>query len=203
MILQRAFYEREPLTVAKELLGKVLVHESADGICSGRIVETEAYLGPEDKASHAYGNRRTLRTETQFGPKGHAYIYLIYGLYYCFNTTAGQISGKPEAVFFRAAEPLKGVDFMQKRRPTARKLTDLASGPSKLCMAMNITKRLNDADLTSSPLHIIDDGVRVHDSSVVQTTRIGVDYSGEWKVMPWRFYINENPYVSVRAKASF
>jgi DNA-3-methyladenine glycosylase len=106
MILKREFYERDIFTVAKEFLGKTLVYETPAGVTRGKIVETEAYLGPEDKASHAYGGRRTGRTETQFGPKGHAYIYLIYGLYYCFNTTAGKIPRKPEAVFFRAIEPV-------------------------------------------------------------------------------------------------
>ena len=120
MLLKREFYERDPLVVAKELLGKTLVHETAQGITSGMIVETEAYLGPEDKASHAFGNRRTKRTETQFGPKGHAYVYLIYGMYYCFNVISGEIPGKPEAVFIRALQPLEGVELMIKRRPTAK-----------------------------------------------------------------------------------
>ena len=110
----------------------------------GKIVETEAYLGPEDKASHAYSNLRTKRTEIQFGPKGHAYIYLIYGMYLCFNTTAGAIPGKPEAVLFRSLEPIEGIEHMKKRRATAKGIiTNLANGPSKLCMAMGLTRNQN------------------------------------------------------------
>ena len=112
MILERQFYERDTLIVAKELLGKFLVHETSEGVTSGKIVETEAYKGPEDKASHAYGNLRTGRTEVQFGPKGHAYVYLVYGMYYCFNVTSGRVPGKPEAILVRALEPVLGVEIM-------------------------------------------------------------------------------------------
>jgi DNA-3-methyladenine glycosylase len=201
MLLKREFYERDPLIVAKTLLGKTLIRETPDGLTSGMIVETEAYLGPEDKASHAYGNKRTKRTETQFGPKGHAYIYLIYGMYYCFNVTAGKVPEKPEAVFFRAIQPIEGIELMKKRRPTAKgNVTNLANGPSRLCMAMGLTKELNGADLTASPFCIKDDGVTVPDEDIVQATRIGVDYAHEWKHKPWRFYIKNNPHVSVKAK---
>ncbi len=154
MILKRAFYERDVLTVARELLGKTLVHETAEGTASGVIVETEAYLGPEDKASHAFGNLRTKRTETQFGPKGHAYVYLIYGMYYCFNVVSGEVPGKPEAVFFRSLQPLEGVELMLGRRSAAKgKIADLANGPSRLCMALGITKMQNDADLCGPLLY--------------------------------------------------
>jgi DNA-3-methyladenine glycosylase len=201
MILERKFYERDPLVVAKELLGKILVHETPEGITSGMIVETEAYLGPEDKASHAYGNRRTGRTEIQFGPKGHAYVYLIYGMYYCFNVISGTIPGKPEAVFFRSIEPLEGIKLMKKRRPAAKgKITNLTNGPSRLCMAMCITKKQNGTDLCLPPFYIKDDGVRVADGDIVQAARIGVDYADEWKTMLWRFYIKDNPFVSVKSK---
>lgn len=201
MILERAFYERNPLTVAKELLGKTLVHETEEGTTSGRIVETEAYMGPEDMASHAFGGKRTNRTQTQFGPKGHAYVYLIYGLYYCFNTTAGAIPGKPEAVFFRALEPLEGIGIMKKRRPKAKgDITKLANGPSRLCLAMDITKRLNGVDVTVPPFYIRDDGYKVAESNIVVAKRIGVDYAGDWKHKLWRFYIAGSPFVSVKAK---
>jgi DNA-3-methyladenine glycosylase len=201
MILKREFYERDPLVVAKALLGKTLVHETLEGVTSGIIVETEAYLGPEDKASHAYGNRRTGRTKTQFGPKGHAYVYLIYGMYHCFNVISGAIPGKPEAVFFRSVEPLEGIELMKKRRPTAKcKTTNLTNGPSRLCMAMGITKKQNGADLCMLPLYIRDDGVKVVESEIVEAARIGVDYADEWKHMPWRFYIKDNSFVSVKSK---
>ncbi len=201
MILQRAFYQRDSLTVAQELLGKILVHETPQGTVSGRIVETEVYLGPEDKASHAYGGKRTPRTETQFGPKGHAYVYLIYGMYHCFNTTAGAVPEKPEAVFFRAIEPLDGVDLMMERRPTANgKITALANGPSRLCIAMGINKTHNGADLIVKPFYIKDDGTAVSADEIVAAPRIGVDYADDWKYKPWRFYIKNNPYVSVKTK---
>ncbi len=201
MILKREFYERDPLVVAKELLGKILVHETLEGVTSGVIVETEAYMGPEDKASHAYGNRRTGRTEIQFGPKGHAYVYLIYGMYYCFNVIAGAIPGKPEAVFFRAIEPREGIELMKKRRPKSKgKIANLANGPSRLCMAMGISKRQNGSDICIPPFYIKDAGVTINDSDIVQTPRIGVDYADEWKNMRWRFYIKDNLFVSVKVK---
>jgi DNA-3-methyladenine glycosylase len=197
MILPRKFYERDPLVVARELLGKTVVHETAEGITSGRVVETEAYLGPEDKASHAFGNLRTKRTQTQFGPKGHAYIYLIYGMYYCFNVTSGAVHGKPEAVLFRALQPLEGVELMMKRRPKAgAKKENLANGPSKLCQALALTKALNGAELTIPPFYIRDDGVMVPYENVVHTARIGVDYADEWKHELWRFYVKDNSFVS-------
>ncbi len=131
MILHKRFYERDPLTVARDLLGRLLVHKAPDGVTSGRIVETEVYMGPEDKASHAYGGRRTRRNEVQFGPKGCAYVYQVYGMYYCFDTTVGCRIGKPEVVLVRALEPVDGLRVMKKRRGIGgNRLADLASGPS-------------------------------------------------------------------------
>jgi len=152
MILKREFYERRTLIVARELLGKTIVHETAEGTTSGMIVETEAYIGPEDKASHAFRNLRSKRTEIQFGPKGHAYVYLIYGMYYCFNVVSGEVPGKPEAVFFRALQPLGGIQHMLRRRSSAKgRIADLANGPSKLCLALGITKTQNGTDLCVPP----------------------------------------------------
>jgi DNA-3-methyladenine glycosylase len=201
MILKREFYQRDPLVVAKALLGKTVVHETPEGAVSGRIVETEAYMGPEDKASHAYGNLRTKRKETQFGAKGHAYIYLIYGMYYCFNVVSGAVPEKPEAVLFRALEPLEGIEIIERSRPCAHgKHAELANGPGKLCMAMGLTKRQNGADLCAPPFYIKDDDVIVAENDILQTTRIGVDYADEWKHKPWRFYIKDCPFVSVKIK---
>jgi DNA-3-methyladenine glycosylase len=149
MILQRPFYQRDTIAVSKDLLGKILVHESSQGATSGRIVETEAYRGPEDQAAHSSGGRRTVRNEVMFGQKGHTYVYFIYGLYYCFNVTAGNVPGKPEAVLIRALEPVTGLDIMTKRRSiTKAKAVNLTNGPSKLCMAMAISKSQNKMDLT-------------------------------------------------------
>jgi DNA-3-methyladenine glycosylase len=196
MILKIRFYERETLAVARGLLGKHLVHETSEGVTIGRIVETEAYKGPEDKASHAYGNLRTKRTEVQFGPKGHAYVFQIYGMYYCLNVTGGSVLGKPEAILVRALEPVSGVEIMMRRRRLSKSRTsDLTNGPGRLCMAMGISTRQNGADLCAKPLHV-DDGVSVDRADIVQTARINVDYAGEWKSLPWRFYLKDNDFVS-------
>lgn len=196
MILKRSFYARDTLTVAKDLLGKLLVHETVEGITAGKIVETEAYMGPEDKASHAYGNLRTKRTEAQFGPKGHAYIYFVYGMHYCFNVTSGTIPEKPEAILVRALEPVLGIDIMTKRRGFSNQnMTNLTNGPGKLCMAMGMSTKQNGADLCAPPLHI-DQNERIQKAETVQTTRINVDYAGEWKNTPWRFFVKNNLNVS-------
>jgi len=198
MILERPFYQQEIIMVARELLGKMLVHESAEGITIGRIVETEAYLGPEDHAAHSSGGRRTARNEVMYGSKGIAYVYFIYGLYWCFNLTAGAEPGKPEAVLLRALEPVDGEDIMAKRRRvTEGKIANLTNGPSRLCMAMGISKLQNKADLTALPLYV-NNAQPVPKEEIVETTRVGVSYAGEWKNKPWRFYIKGNRFVSVK-----
>jgi DNA-3-methyladenine glycosylase len=197
MILQEAFYQQDTIIVARELLGKILVHKSREGTTAGRIVETEAYRGPEDQAAHSSGGRRTARNEVMFGQKGRAYIYFIYGLYYCFNITAGNVPGKPEAVLVRALEPVVGEEIMAKRRGLQIKVANLTNGPSKLCMAMNLSKAQNKIDLTAPPLYV-EDATLVSQGDVVETTRVGVDYSGEWKNLHWRFYIRNNGFVSVK-----
>ena len=155
MILPRSFYRGDVLEVAKNLLGKVLVHDTSEGMTSGRIVETEAYCGPEDLAAHSARGRRTERVELMYGEKGHAYIYFIYGMYWCFNVTAGATPGKPEAVLVRALEPVRGTELMDKRRGT-QNVTNLSNGPGKLCMAMSLTGAQTKADLTKPPLRITD-----------------------------------------------
>ncbi len=196
MILPRTFYERDTIIVAKDLLGKILLHESIEGTTAGRIVETEAYRGPEDQAAHSSGGRRTARNEVMYGQKGYAYVYFIYGLYYCFNLTAGIEPGKPEAVLLRALEPTEGEDIMAKRRKIeAGKVTNLTNGPSRLCMAMGISKIQNKLDLTASPLYI-NEAFPVPQEEIVETTRVGVDYAGDWKNKRWRFYIKGNKFVS-------
>ena len=197
MILQESFYQQDTIIVARELLGKILVHQSSEGTTTGRIVETEAYRGPEDQAAHSSGGRRTTRNEVMFGQKGRAYVYFIYGLYYCFNVTAGNVPGKPEAVLIRALEPMAGLEIMAKRRGQQVKCANLTNGPSKMCMAMGILKAQNKTDLTAPPLYI-EDAPLVPQEEIVETTRIGVDYSGEWKNKPWRFYIRDNRFVSVK-----
>ena len=199
MVLKRDFYSRDSLIVAKELLGKILVHKSPEGLTSGYIVETEAYKGPEDKASHAYAGKRTARTETMFGPKGHAYIYLIYGMYHCLNATSGSVEGKPEATLIRALEPIEGLDLMLKRRGSTGKKETIASGPGRLCIAMGLTKKQNNIDLCNSSFYITE-GKKIQPTKIMQVPRIGVDYAHEHKDLPWRFYLKENPYVSIKLK---
>ena len=196
MILQRLFYQKDTIEVSKKLLGKILIHEFNHATTAGRIVETEAYIGPEDQAAHSSGGRRTARNEVMFGQKGHSYIYFIYGLYHCFNVTTGTTPGKPEAVLIRALEPVAGEDIMTKRRGVKQsKITNLTNGPSKLCIAMNISKSQNKTDLTTPPLYI-EDAPSVPKQNIIETTRIGVDYAGEWKNKTWRFYIKANKFIS-------
>jgi len=196
MVLLRKFYERNTLIVARDLLGKILVHETAEGTTAGKIVEAEAYIGPEDKASHAYNNRRTARTEVQYGPKGHAYVYQIYGMYYCFDATSGPIMGKPEAVLIRALEHKEGIALMIKRRGLAHgQTTNLTNGPSRLCMAMGITKKLNGTALCGPPLYI-EDGEHINEEDIIKTRRVNVEYAGKWTHVPWRFFIKDNVFVS-------
>jgi DNA-3-methyladenine glycosylase len=189
--LSRSFYEQSTLDVAQQLLGKYLVRKHPDGTTVGRIVETEAYVGPEDKACHA-SRGRTPRTEVMFGRAGHAYVYLVYGMYDCLNLVTESVD-YPAAVLIRAVEPVAGIELMKSRRRTER-LHDLASGPGKLCQAFAINRMLNGSDLCGKVLYLDDHGEPV--SKVVTTPRIGVDYAGPWKDKPWRFLIKGSAYVS-------
>jgi DNA-3-methyladenine glycosylase len=190
--LQRPFYARPALDVAPELIGKVLVRRLATVDLAGKIVETEAYVGPHDLASHA-SKGHTPRTSVMFGPPGYAYVYMIYGFYFCLNVVT-EPEGYPAAVLIRAIEPLENVDFMRELRNNPERNSDIASGPGKLCMAMSIDKRLNREDLSGSTLWIED---RNFDPGQIRTSpRVGVDYAGDYKDKPWRFYIEDNPHVS-------
>jgi DNA-3-methyladenine glycosylase len=194
--LPREFYTRKnTLLIARQLLGCHLVVPTADGErVSGRIVETEAYLGPEDKASHAYGNRRTLRTETMFGEGGAAYVYFIYGMYYQFNVVTGK-RDVPHAVLLRALEPLEGLGRMRERRP-AKTDRELTSGPGKLCQALGLDRSFNGADLLRERVWIEAAEKRIAPRRIASGPRIGVDYAAEYAEKPWRFWIKDNVYVS-------
>ena len=194
MRLTREFYMMDGLTLAEALLGKVLVHETEEGITSGIIVETEAYMGPEDKAAHTYKAKRTSRTEVIFGEGGHAYVYLVYGLHCCFNVTAN-ISGKPECVLIRALAPLEGVGLMMSRRRTDR-VRSLCDGPGKLCSALGITCELYGEDLCGDELYILDEGNR--NVEVIATPRIGIDYAEEYRDVCWRFCLAGSGYLSTK-----
>lgn len=190
-----AFFSMPTLDLAKALLGKCLIHESPEGTTSGLIVETEAYIGPHDKASHSYGGRRTSRVEPMYGPPGHAYVYLIYGMYHCFNVVSGEI-GAPEAVLIRALHPKEGLQLMKKRRPSIRRQVDLTNGPGKLCTAMGITRDHNQFHLITSPLYIEDVGSNPRPEDILCGPRIGIPYAEEAIHYPWRFWLKESEYVS-------
>ena len=185
-IVPREFYARPTAEVARELLGKVIVHQET----AGRIVEAEAYLGLDDLAAHA-SRGVTARTKVLFGPPGYAYVYFIYGMYECLNFVADH-EGRAGCVLIRAVEPLAGVEAMQRRRPRARRIEDLASGPGKLTLAMDITRRLYGADLTRGALTVR----ALRDEppfETATTTRINVNHCSDW---PLRFTIAGSRFVS-------
>ena len=190
--LPRSFYARPALDVAADLLGKVLVRKLDGVTLSGKIVETEAYVGPHDLACHA-SKGHTPRTSVMFGPPGYAYVYMIYGFYFCLNVVTEPL-GYQAAVLIRAVEPLENVDLMRQLRNNPERETNIASGPGKLCMAMSIDKGLNGADLLGTTIWIED---RKLDPGPMRTSpRVGVDYAGEYKDKPWRFFVDGSPHVS-------
>ena len=193
--LPREFYTRSNvLTVTRDLLGKLLVVPAADGTrVSGWIVEAEAYRGPKDRASHAFGGRRTRRTETMYRIGGTAYIFFVYGMYNQFNVvTNGE--DIPHAILVRAVEPVEGIQLMMERRP-GQPERNLTNGPGKLCIALGIDRRLDGADLLGSKVWV-EEGIGVPRSRIAQGPRVGIDYAEEWIDKPWRFWIKENRFVS-------
>lgn len=192
ILLNKDFFERDSVTVARELLGKVLTYESSNGIFRGKIVETEAYGGSEDKASHAFNGILTNRNAVMFGEAGLAYIYLIYGMYNCFNIVTGN-SGNAQAVLIRALEPIDGIELMQKNRKQT-KIKLLCNGPGKLCQAFGITRALNGISLLKPPLYIVKNDEEIN--SIGISKRINIDYAEEAKDFDWRFYIADNKFLS-------
>jgi DNA-3-methyladenine glycosylase len=193
--LTRKFYSRkDTLVVARDLLGKLLVVPSAEGQrVSGVIVEVEAYMAPEDKASHAFGNRRTNRTEPMFGKGGVAYVYFVYGMHFQFNVVVNA-EGTAHAVLVRALEPVEGIELMEQRRGQSGR--NLTNGPGKLCQAVCIDLSLNREDLTGNRIWLEDTGRRLTESEISNGPRIGVDYAEEFVHAPWRFWLSGNEYVS-------
>lgn len=196
--LDRAFFDRDPRRVARQLLGKILVRDTGDTRLTARIVEVEAYLGIDDPAAHSAAGR-TLRNAVLFGPPGHAYIYFIYGNHYCLNVSC-EPEGQAGGVLFRALEPLSGIEAMARARKVELNgpgdLRKLTSGPGRLCEAFGITRaRDNGLDLTSpaSGLWIGDDQYRSR--GISQTPRIGITKAAEW---PLRYFLANNPFVSGR-----
>lgn len=195
--LPREFYTRpNVLTVARELLGKLLVVPTGGGRpVSAMIVETEAYRGPMDRASHAYGGRRTNRTETMYQMGGTAYVYFVYGMYYQFNVVTN-VEDIPHAVLIRGVEPVEGIDLIRERRHHQPD-HNLTNGPGKLCIALAIDRKLDRADLLGDRVWL-EDAEKVRPSRIVSGPRIGIDYAAEWVDKPWRFWVKDNPYVSKR-----
>jgi DNA-3-methyladenine glycosylase len=193
--LPREFYTRpNVVTVARELLGKLLVVPSSNGTrVSGRIVEVEAYRGPQDRAAHSYGGRRTKRTETMYGIGGSAYVFFVYGMYNQFNVVTN-VADAPHAVLIRAVEPVEGIELMRRRRQ-GQPDQNLTNGPGKLCIALGIDRKLDAADLLGNRVWL-EDGPKIPRSQIASGPRIGIDYAQEWKDKPWRFWIRGNPFLS-------
>lgn len=178
-VLGPEFFARDTLEVARELLGKLLVRQLDGETCWGRLVEVEAYCGPEDRAAHSWRGL-TPRTRTMFGPPGHAYVYLVYGMHHCLNFVTCP-DGVPQAVLVRALEPGPGLGR--------------CSGPALVCRELRVDRSLDGAPLEPPHLYVVDDGYRPAAGSVFQTKRVGVDYAGEWSLRPWRFCL-DSPYLS-------
>ena len=188
--LGRAFYQRPPRAVARDLLGRLLVRDTPEGRVAGRIVEVEAYDGANDPASHAYRGE-TRRNRVMFGPGGHAYVYFTYGMHYCVNVVTGP-PGRAQAVLVRALEPVEGVTIMRRRRgvePTER----LARGPGCVARALGLTRADDGLDLTRGPLWILDAPARREGRRILRTPRIGIRHAAE---RPWRYVLAGHPCAS-------
>jgi DNA-3-methyladenine glycosylase len=194
--LSQDFYNRtDVVKIAKELIGKILVTHFGGHITAGRIVETEAYRGEIDRASHAFGGRRTKRTEIMYGEAGTAYVYLCYGIHHLFNVVTNQ-RDIPHAILVRAVEPLHGIDTMLQR--TGKKKPDytLTKGPGNVSKALGIFTQHTGWSLHSDELFLASDGFKAGRRDIIPSPRIGVDYAGDDAALPYRFTLRDNPYVS-------
>lgn len=196
--LEREFFTRDGITLAKELLGKVLVHDTGVGTVRGIITETESYMGEQDKGSHTYGGKRTARTEPMYQIGGTSYIYLIYGIYDCMNIAA-MVKDIPQAVLLRRVIPadpasrerMERLRLLRVGKRAASVKKHLADGPGKLCIAMGITREHNNVDLVTSKEFYVTDGLRPKTTEIFAGKRIGIDYAGEAADLLWRFYLKE------------
>ncbi|NBI08119.1 DNA-3-methyladenine glycosylase [Senegalia massiliensis] len=200
--LNRKFYRKSALDLSKDLLGKYLVLNKNNKKFISKIVEVEAYMGEDDKASHTYKNRRTKRTETMFKDAGHAYVYLIYGIYNCLNVVSG---GKniPQGVLLRGVQPINELDTISLNRfgkmyneLTKKQIKNLTNGPGKLTQALGITRDINGYDLTGDVIYICEG--EKEQFEIIESKRIGINYAEEAKDFLWRFYIDDSDYVSRR-----
>lgn len=196
--LGRSFFTREDvLQVSRELLGKYLVTDFGQGRAAGRIVEVEAYRGPDDKASHAYGGRHTGRTRVMYMAGGHAYIYLCYGIHHLFNVVTG-VEGLAHAILVRGIEPAENTPLMLQRRRMEKAEPRLTAGPGVLAQALGITREYSGTDMLApeSPIWIESREGDIAEEDIIATPRIGVEYAGECAAWPWRFYLKGSPWVS-------
>jgi DNA-3-methyladenine glycosylase len=194
--LDDSFYDRNDVVkIAKELLGKILITKFDGQFTSGRIVETEAYRGETDKASHAYGGRRTKRTEIMYGEGGKAYVYLCYGIHHLFNVVTNK-KNIPHAILIRAVEPVDGIDIMLERTRKSKLDFTLTRGPGNVSKALGIFSHHTGKDLLNGDVFIADDGFRLNKKEIEITKRIGVDYAAEDALLPYRFSVKGNHYVS-------
>ncbi|WP_322974931.1 DNA-3-methyladenine glycosylase [Pedobacter sp. GR22-10] len=190
------YYQNEDvIALAKDLLGKVLYTHIDGQISAGIIVETEAYYGIKDKASHAYGGRRTNRTETMYSAGGVAYVYLCYGMHHLFNVVSS-VKDDPHAVLIRAVEPLIGKELMEERRGMPVSRPAVSSGPGSAAKALGIDRTFNQKDLSGNEIWIEDHQIRYMDEEIIACPRIGIAYAQEHALLPWRFFVKGNPYVS-------
>lgn len=183
------------LFLAKDLLGKVLYTHIEGQTTAGIIVETEAYFGELDKASHAYGGRRTNRTEIMYSEGGVCYVYLCYGIHHLFNIVTS-VKGEPHAVLIRAVEPLTGTEIMEQRRNMPVTKSAISSGPGSAAKALGIDHVLNKKDLGGEEIWIEDHGIKYTEDEIAASPRVGVAYAQEDAFLPWRFFVKDNKYVS-------
>ena len=196
MKLKEEYYLNEDVvSLAKDLLGKILYTKIDNEITAGIIVETEAYFGIKDKASHAYGGRRTNRTETMYSNGGIAYVYLCYGMHNLFNIVSSK-ENDPHAVLIRGIEPLVGIDIIEQRRNMPHTKGAISAGPGSAAKALGIDKTFNAKNLTGDEIWIEDHAIRYKDEDIVATPRVGIAYAKEHALLPWRFFIKGNKYVS-------
>ncbi|NII82918.1 MULTISPECIES: DNA-3-methyladenine glycosylase [unclassified Pedobacter] len=196
MKLKEEYYLNEDVvSLAKDLLGKVLYTKIDNEISAGIIVETEAYFGIKDKASHAYGGRRTSRTETMYGSGGIAYVYLCYGMHNLFNIVSSK-ENDPHAVLIRGIEPLIGIDIIEQRRNMLHTKGAISAGPGSAAKALGIDRTFNAKNLTGDEIWIEDHAIRYQNEDVVATPRVGIAYAKEHALLPWRFFVKGNKYVS-------
>lgn len=193
--LPRAFYLHDTVSVARNLLGCILWRRLEGELLAVRIVETEAYLGANDLASHARNGLRSPRNEAMYLEGGHAYVYFTYGMHYCMNVVT-QEEGLAEAVLLRAGEPVQGIETMRERRPKAKRDEMLTNGPGKLCMALGIGREMNGTRLDSDVLFLTGRDRDVPDDAIAVSKRVGVDYAGDATHWPLRFYIRDSRFVS-------